>query len=139
MGLFLMALGAISLSCGAESLFAVMASTAKFPLRESGLSVLQFLFLHGKDFRVAVSAFILGRVHVVLMAESDRAQIAALGFELNISSTHLLLLSVSHPERHEANDTNTNYPNFPNLFSQVFTPFQYLINRKATSESNAFI
>jgi hypothetical protein len=118
-----MAFDAIGLSAGAESFCAVMASAAKLPLRKRSLGHLQILFLHGKDFRVAVSAFILGRVHVVLMAESDRAQIAALGFKLNISSTHLLLLGVSHPHGHEANDTNTNYPNFPNLFSQIFTPF----------------
>jgi hypothetical protein len=124
MGLFLMALFAIGLSCGAESLFAVMASSAKFSFSKRGLGHLQVLFLHRENFGVAVSAFILGNVHVILMAESDRAQIAALGFKLYISSTHLLLLGVSHPESHEANDTNTENRGFPNLFSQVFTSFQ---------------
>jgi len=107
-----------------EGLCPVVAHTTEFVRPVHLLGHFQILFLHRENFGVAVSAFILGNVHVILMAESDRAQIAALGFKLYISSTHLLLLGVSHPESHEANDTNTENRGFPNLFSQVFTSFQ---------------
>jgi len=126
------AFGTISLIGGAECFFAVMASAAVFPLTKRSLGHLQVLLLHGEDFRVAIRAFVLGLVHVGLMAESDWAQIAGRGFKLNISSAHLFLLGVSHPESHEAKDTDADDCSFPNPLPQVFTPFPFWINIVAT-------
>jgi hypothetical protein len=130
MGLFLMALDAFGFLRLTEGLCPVVAHPAEFVRPVHFLGHIQILLLHRENFGVAVGALILGRVHVILMAERDRLR--ALGSKLNISSTHLFLLGVSHAERHEANDANTDNRGCPNLLSQVFTPFQYLVNRKAT-------
>jgi hypothetical protein len=129
--LLLVAFGAVSLSGGAECFLTIMASTAEFSLGKSGLGDFVRPLFHFEYFGVAVRAFVLGRVHVVSMAESDRTQIAGWGFKLNISSTHLLL-GVSHPESHETNQRNADGYSFPNLSFQPFTPFSFLAFFAAT-------
>jgi hypothetical protein len=130
MGLFLMALDAFGFLRLTEGLGPVVARPTQLVLPVHLLGHFQILLLHRENFGVAVGALILGRVHVILMTERDR--IRTLGSKLNISSTHLFRLGVSHPESNAANDTDTDNRGCPNLFSQVFTPFQYLVNRKAT-------
>jgi hypothetical protein len=137
MGLLLMAFNAFGFLRLTEGLCPVVAHTTEFVRPVHLLGHFQILFIHRENFGVAVGALILGRVHVILMAERDRFR--PLGSKLNISATHLLLLGVSHPESHEANDANTDNRGFPNLFSQIFTSFQYRVNRKTIAEKNAFI
>jgi hypothetical protein len=104
-----------------EGLCPVVAHTTEFVRPVHLLGHFQILFLHRENFGVAVGALILGRVHVILMAERDRFR--PLGSKLNISATHLLLLGVSHPETHEADDPDADNRGFPNLPFQVLPPF----------------
>jgi hypothetical protein len=92
--LLLVAFAAISLVRGAESFFSVMANTAIFTLGEGSLGYFVCALFHLKNLGMAVRTFGLLLGDVGLMAKVNRAQVASLGFKLDIAPAHFLLLRI---------------------------------------------
>jgi hypothetical protein len=117
-----MAFSAFSILFLAESLGPVMADSAKLVLPVSLLGHFQVLFLHGKNFGMAIGAFQFLRCHVGFMTENDRFR--SLGSKFYISSPDLLRLSKSDAQEGEADDADGNNRNLPSLIFQFSSPFQ---------------
>jgi hypothetical protein len=116
----LVAFAARSLVRGAESLFPVMARTAIFPLRESGLGHFAVALFHLKYLGMAICTLVLLLGDVGFMAKRNWTQVASLGFELNIAPANFFLLRVGRAHRHKAQDKDADDRSFEKFISQNF-------------------
>lgn len=81
-----------------------------------------FAFLHLEYFGMAIGAFKLLLVDVVLMAKRYHPG-APSRFKLYIAAAYLFLLSIAHANRNKAENTNTDDGGFVKSLLQVLTSF----------------